>query len=139
MIDDNPLQVSSEITLNHDLFTEPIVDGVATLDGLGTEVISDVTVEAPEAPATADPFDEIDFGSFFDDYLDPGYKSPASESIEKPSFETFLSSPVTLGDHLRSQLSVSLIAEEVRNAAESIIGNLDEDGYLSASLEEFAV
>jgi RNA polymerase sigma-54 factor len=92
----------------------------------------------PETPATTDPFDEIDFGTFFDDYLDPGYKSPASESVEKPSFETFLSAPVTLGDHLRSQLSVSLISDEVRNAAESIIGNLDEDGYLSASLEEIA-
>jgi RNA polymerase sigma-54 factor len=93
---------------------------------------------APETPAATDPFDEIDFGSFFDDYLDPGYKSPAAESVEKPSFETFLSAPVTLGDHLRSQLSVSLISEEARNAAESIIGNLDEDGYLSASLEEIA-
>ncbi len=61
-----------------------------------------------EPPAATDPFDEIDFGSFFDDYLDPGYKSPASESVEKPSFETFLSSPVTLADHLRSQLSVSV-------------------------------
>ena len=58
--------------------------------------------------------------------------------MEKPSFETFLSAPVTLGDHLRSQLSVSLISDEVRDAAESIIGNLDEDGYLSASLEEIA-
>jgi RNA polymerase sigma-54 factor len=93
---------------------------------------------APDTPATTDPFDEIDFGSFFDDYLDPGYKSPASESVEKPSFETFLSAPVTLGDHLRSQLSVSLVSEDVRNAAESIIGNLDEDGYLTASLDEIA-
>jgi RNA polymerase sigma-54 factor len=92
-----------------------------------------------EQPASTDPFDEIDFGSFFDDYLDPGYKSPASESVEKPSFETFLSAPVTLGDHLRSQLSVSLISDEIRNAAESIIGNLDEDGYVSASLEEIAI
>jgi RNA polymerase sigma-54 factor len=91
-----------------------------------------------EAPAATDPFDEIDFGSFFDDYLDPGYKSPASESVEKPSFETFLSSPVTLGDHLRSQLSVSVMPDEVRDAADSIIGNLDEDGYLSAALDEIA-
>jgi len=91
-----------------------------------------------DAPAATDPFDEIDFGSFFDDYLDPGYKSPASESVDKPSFETFLSSPVTLGDHLRSQLSVSVMPEAVRDAAESIIGNLDEDGYLSASLEEIS-
>ncbi|HXS93857.1 MAG TPA: RNA polymerase factor sigma-54 [Candidatus Limnocylindrales bacterium] len=91
-----------------------------------------------DVPAATDPFDEIDFGSFFDDYLDPGYKSPASESVEKPSFETFLSAPVTLGDYLRSQLSVSLISDEMRDAAESIIGNLDEDGWLSASLDEIA-
>jgi RNA polymerase sigma-54 factor len=102
---------------------------------------SEVTV-APdpllETPAATDPFDEIDFGSFFDDYLDPGYKSPASESVEKPSFETFLSAPVTLGQHLREQLSVTVMSEAVRDAAESIIGNLDEDGYVSASLEEIA-
>src|SRR5581483_3745577 len=93
--------------------------------------------EAPETAdnTTADPFDEIDFGSFFDEYLDPGHKSPAVESIEKPSFETFLSQPQTLPDHLRSQLSVSLISDPVRDAAESIIGNLDEDGYLMATLE----
>jgi RNA polymerase sigma-54 factor len=97
-----------------------------------------VSPEPIEPATTTDPFDQIDFGSFFDDYLDPGYKSPASESVEKPSFETFLSAPVTLGDHLRSQLSVSLISDRIRNAAESIIGNLDEDGYLSASLEEIA-
>jgi RNA polymerase sigma-54 factor len=91
-----------------------------------------------ETTPSPDPFDEIDFNSFFDDYLDPGYKSPASESVEKPSFETFLSSPVTLGDYLRSQLSVTLMRDEVRDAAESVIGNLDDDGYLSASLEEIA-
>ena len=110
----------------------------------------DVAVDAA-APATAtpetetveqktekDPFDEIDFGSFFDDYLDPGYKSPASESVEKPSFETFLSSPVTLADHLHSQLSVLVMPDPVRDAADNIIGNLDENGYLTATLEEIA-
>ena len=35
-------------------------------------------------------------------------------------------------------MSVSLVSGDVRDAAESIIGNLDEDGYLSASLEEIA-
>jgi len=96
--------------------------------------------ETPEVAetTTADPFDEIDFGSFFDDYLDPGYKSPASESVEKPSFETFLSQPQTLPDYLRSQLSVTLLDDDARDAAESIIGNLDEDGYLTASLDEMA-
>jgi len=89
--------------------------------------------------AETDPFDEIDFGSFFDDYLDPGFKSPASESVEKPSFETFLSSPVTLSDYLQSQLSVLILSEEAREAANSIIGNLEESGYLTTPLEEIAV
>jgi RNA polymerase sigma-54 factor len=94
--------------------------------------------EVTDQKTEKDPFDEIDFGSFFDDYLDPGYKSPASEQVEKPSFETFLSSPVTLGDHLHSQLSVLIMSEAVRDAAENIIGNLDENGYLTATLEEIA-
>ena len=94
--------------------------------------------EAPEVKSSTDPFDEIDFGSFFDDYLDPGYRSPASESVEKPSFETFLTAPETLADHLHSQLSVAVLSEALRDAAELIIGNLDENGYLSASLDELA-
>lgn len=102
----------------------------------------DGTVDTATAPDTevkaADPFDEIDFDSYFDDYLDPGYKSPASENIEKPSFETFLSSPVTLSDHLRSQLALVSLTEDVREAAESIIGNLDENGYLNATPADIA-
>jgi len=124
---------AGEITLEPSLLPQETTDGVTPLDAA-----LPAATETPEAPAATDPFDEIDFGSFFDDYLDPGYKSPAAESVEKPSFETFLSAPLTLGDHLRSQLSVSVLSEEVRDAAETVIGNLDEDGYLTAPLEEIA-
>src|SRR5213080_2575435 len=35
-----------------------------------------------------DPFDEIDFGSYFQDYLDPGFRTSSSfEEYDKPSFE----------------------------------------------------
>jgi RNA polymerase sigma-54 factor len=84
----------------------------------------------------SDPFDEIDFGSFFQDYLDPGYRSPAAEVIEKPSFENFLSRPTTLTDHLTWQLGSLHVRPEVYEAAELVIGNLDEDGYLTASDDE---
>src|SRR5271154_3535080 len=109
---------SPEVARNTDAFA----DAEAPTDGVERDAS-----DAAET-STTDPFDEIDFGSFFDDYLDPGYRSPAAESVEKPSFETFLSAPVTLADHLHSQLSVSLLPEGIREAAESIIGNLDEDG-----------
>ena len=39
--------------------------------------------EITEQKTEKDPFDEIDFGTFFDEYLDPGYKSPASENGRK--------------------------------------------------------
>ena len=94
---------------------------------------------APDAPEPAkDPFDEIDFGSFFDDYLDPGYKSPASEVVEKPSFETFLTTPTSLSDHLNWQLSLQSTTDNVAEAARLIIGNLSDDGYLTIPLEEVA-
>ncbi len=119
---------SAEVIRNTDAFAE------AESQAEGVERDASDAVET----STTDPFDEIDFGSFFDDYLDPGYRSPASESVEKPSFETFLSQPQTLPDYLRSQLSVVLLDDGTRDAAEAIVGNLDEDGYLTATLDEMA-
>ncbi len=121
---------------------DAVAEAVASDGAVGDSVdTTAATVSATDdtVKAETDPFEEIDFGSFFDDYLDPGFKSPASESVEKPSFETFLSSPVTLSDYLQSQLSVLILPEETRQAANSIIGNLEESGYLTTPLEEIAV
>ncbi len=94
-----------------------------------------------ENPATEaekkDPFEEIDFGSFFQDYLDPGYRTHSEmEDIERPSFENFLSKPTNLTDHLGWQLGALSLRREVREAADLILGNLNEDGYLIASDDE---
>ncbi|MBI4906482.1 MAG: RNA polymerase factor sigma-54 [Acidobacteria bacterium] len=96
------------------------------------------TTEDAAASQSSDSFDEIDFGSYFDDYLDPGYKTPAAESSDKPGFETFLSSPVTLSSHLDEQLALMVLSEDVRDAADSIVGNLDENGYLTETLDDLA-
>ncbi len=116
----------------------------------GSQEMASGGFEAGEAPAveaaegeiavekSSDPFDEIDFGQYWDEYLDPGFRSPAAETVEKPSFETFLSAPVTLADHLGEQLAVLVLPEAVRAAADSIVGSLDENGYLTDSLAEIA-
>ena len=86
-----------------------------------------------------DPFNEVDFGSYFQEYLDPGYRTqPEFEESDKPSFENFLSQPTTLTDHLEWQLGALKLEEGLRAAAEYIIGNLDEDGYLTVGDEELA-
>jgi RNA polymerase sigma-54 factor len=124
---------------------EELEDAVPLLDDVGRQeeerdrLASKATSD--EAPAIADekkdPFEEIDFGSFFQDYLDPGYRSSGEmEEIEKPSFENFLSKPGNLSDHLLWQLGAISVRPPVHQAAELIIGNLNEEGYLIASDEE---
>jgi RNA polymerase sigma-54 factor len=116
----------------------PLIDEVGRKEEDRDRLTTKTSTE--EAPITAekkDPFEEIDFGSFFQDYLDPGYRTRGEmEEIERPSFENFLSRPTTLTDHLAWQLGALSLRREVREAAEQIIGNLNEDGYLIASDEE---
>jgi len=94
-------------------------------------------VAAESERVEKDPFDEIDFGSYFQDYLDPGFRTASNfEEYDKPSFENFLSQPSTLSDHLAWQLGSLTLSPEVRAATELVVGNLNEDGYLTASDEE---
>jgi RNA polymerase sigma-54 factor len=111
----------------------PMIDEVAT----PKEHSEPAGEEPPVLPK--DPFDDIDFGSYFQDYLDPGYRTqPEFEDNEKPSFENFLSQPTTLTDHLAWQLGSLTLESSLQNAAEFVIGNLNEDGYLVGSDEELA-
>jgi RNA polymerase sigma-54 factor len=124
---------------------EELEDAVPLLDDVGRQeeerdrIAAKATSEeaTPIADEKKDPFEEIDFGSFFQDYLDPGYRSSGEmEEIEKPSFENFLSKPGNLSDHLLWQLGAISVRPPVHQAAEVIIGNLNEEGYLIASDEE---
>jgi RNA polymerase sigma-54 factor len=117
----------------------PLIDEVGRREEERDRAASATTVEEAPVPTEEkkDPFDEIDFGSFFQEYLDPGYRSQGEmEDIERPSFENFLSKPSTLTDHLMWQLGALSLSVKVREAAELIIGNLNEDGYLIASDDE---
>lgn len=95
-----------------------------------------VTEEPPQAGA--DPFENIDFSSFFDPYLDPGSNYFDPESCKKPLFESSFSSLRTLKAHLQSQLNLLALSESVRQAAHAIVVQLEENGYLVKSLEEIA-
>lgn len=132
--------INAEITENPVL--EEVEENVPLLDEVaGKEIEHDRATEmrdsAGEEEKKTDPFDEIDFGSYFQDYLDPGFRSPNNFEIsEAPSIENFLSQPGTLTDHLFWQIGSLSLTPAIREAAEYIIGNLNEDGYLNASDEE---
>ena len=135
--------------INQEMIANPVLEELSD-DGVVSENYSDeafVKAETEKVPETeaANPFDEFDIASFFNQYLDSGAGADhrEREQIERPSFDKFLSSPQGLSEHLTWQLSVTICSETVREIAETIIGNLDEDGYLTAdgrpmSLEELS-
>jgi RNA polymerase sigma-54 factor len=125
--------------IDAELLENPVLEELEETVPLAEEIRTpeEAAPAGEEKAEEKDPFDEIDFGSYFQDYLDPGYRTPQSTEInEKPSFENFLSKPTTLTDHLTWQLGSLHLTDGVREAAELIIGNLDGDGYLTASDEE---
>src|SRR5271167_1806887 len=142
----NKLELADMITaeLTENPVLEELDDSVPLLDEVSAreekmERDSSLTIqeEQPPTPEEKDPFDEIDFGSFFSEYLDPGLRTPIEmEDSEKPSFENFLSKPTTLTDHLMWKLGSLHVNEDVYRAAELVIGNLNEEGYLTATDDE---
>src|ERR1700731_4196670 len=139
----NKLELKRKI--NPEMVENPVLEeleeSVVTLDeraGIeGDRERSAEEVAAEGERVEKDPFDEIDFGSYFQDYLDPGFRTASNfEEYDKPSFENFLSQPSTLTDHLAWQLGALTLSPEVRAATELVVGNLNEDGYLTASDEE---
>jgi RNA polymerase sigma-54 factor len=115
---------------------QALMDAAARDHCVSPEPPAESAVEAPVAaepePAADDPYGDIDFQSF-DHYLNDGASRPReTEIFEKPSFENFLAKPQTLTDHLEWQLGLTTVEEPLRLACHSIIGNLNEDGYLCA-------
>ncbi|BDV43488.1 RNA polymerase sigma-54 factor [Geotalea uraniireducens] len=78
----------------------------------------------------------------WDSYLE-GYNFTAGEQYydddERPSYENILTRKGTLTDHLLWQLNLTRITEEELRIGTEIIGNIDEDGYLRASVDELAL
>ncbi len=103
----------------------------------GTSASQDAGDTEPERER--DSFEEIDFGSTFEEYLDPGYKTHEYEFKDDVSFENMLTRSQSLYEQLIWQLHLTDISDDVRAAGEAIIGNLDENtGFLDATVEEIA-
>ncbi|MCD6224427.1 MAG: RNA polymerase factor sigma-54, partial [Deltaproteobacteria bacterium] len=61
-----------------------------------------------------------------------------NEKKETPSFENFIGNKESLNGHLLWQLRMLFPSEEVEKIGSLIIGNLNSDGYLDASVDDLA-
>ncbi|HEY6930994.1 MAG TPA: RNA polymerase factor sigma-54, partial [Thermoanaerobaculia bacterium] len=104
----------------------------------------EVAAKPAESAAPAEPppekerdsFDEIDFDSYFQDYMESAYNPRQYEESEAVPLENTLSRPQGLPEYLNWQLSMSDAPASVREIATYLIGNVDEDGYLRVTRDE---
>ncbi len=75
---------------------------------------------------------------YFAQYFDDGFHSYTPERKEIPSLENFITRNPSLWDHLNWQANLTFFDPEDKKTAEVIIGNINEDGYLTLSEEEAA-
>ncbi len=121
-------------------------------------VLEDVPVEVPaESGAPAEPIDvppeppplkpvtveetaraDIDWSIYLQEYNSPGPIYSEAEEREAPEYENFLARRETLSEHLQWQLLLSLPDRRDERIGSAIIGNLDKDGYLKATVDELA-
>jgi RNA polymerase sigma-54 factor len=75
---------------------------------------------------------------YFEQYFDEGFRSYTPERKEVPSLENFISRNPSLWEHLDWQANLTFFDPADKKIAEVIIGNINEDGYLTVSEEEAA-
>jgi len=95
--------------------------------------------EVKEVKGESEGLGDIDWQTYLEGYSLGGSTADYyEEDDDRPSYENLITKKGTLTDHLLWQLNLSPFDETERQIAEEIIGNLNEDGYLIASLEEIA-
>jgi len=95
-----------------------------------------VDVEGAE-PEEVDSFDEINIESYFQDYYDASPGTPSMrEERDELHLENTLAARPTMEEQLVWQLEMSHISGRDMEIGQAILGNLDDEGYLTASIEE---
>ncbi len=126
--------------LNQEMVENPMLEEVPSEDPAQDAA---QTVDAPEpekAPENKDDtWDDQDYEYFFGEYLDDGYRPRQPQEVkELPPIENTLSTKGSLADHLMWQLNLQSSDDAIRAIGAAVIGNIDDDGYLVASVDEIA-
>jgi RNA polymerase sigma-54 factor len=119
--------------LKQELLNNPFLDMVEPEEEdeeEGTE--SETEAQADEEPREKD--DAIDWEEILLDGFDTGGRREEHE--EKEYFEPVTVAERDLGDHLRDQITLLDLDPRQLMLAEEFLGNVNEDGYLDAPLDE---
>ena len=127
--------------LNQEMVENPMLEEVPTEELQPVEATQEKQEDKKDKDKEkGDTWDDQDYEYFFGDYLDDGYRPRTPTEVkELPPIENTLSTGQSLSSHLLWQLSMQSDEPLMREIGEAIIGNLDDDGYLVATVEDVAV
>ncbi len=139
-------EVVQKELLENPLLEEMPVDGAETPEAGEATPSAEATPAPTVEPITVDPpptaerqTDELPFDPISVMFDEPEERSlVAQEEREDVPFENMVRSVSSLADHLEEQLRFVTEDPAARRIGAEIIGNLDEDGYLRAELQEIA-
>ena len=133
-MEENPLL--EEVVSDEDPEAEKKIEPAQTEEGDREET---KTVERTgELTGEGDGREEFDWEGYLEDYGPMGVTYDRQEGTA-PSWDNLLVVKNSLTDHLMWQLLLSQLTEAEYRIGEQIIGNLDQNGYLVATLDEIAV
>lgn len=81
---------------------------------------------------------DIDWKEYLEKYDDISYRPEVDRNIKEFNYEAFTSYEPTLKEHLLSQLSLVSLNSIEQKIGLNIIQNIDENGYLKATVDEIA-
>ena len=125
--------------LNQEMVENPLLEESVDEEAPTAEVVAEAEAVPEKPDEKGDVWDDADYEYFFGDYLDDGYRPKQAQEVrELPPIENTLTSKGSLADHLEWQLSLQTTDPLIRQIGEAIIGNIDDDGMLVASISEIA-
>ncbi|MGV8056786.1 MAG: RNA polymerase factor sigma-54 [Smithellaceae bacterium] len=134
-MEENPLLEEAQLDEGNDedvhLANE---DDVQSLEKQDVKVIE----RTEELTGEGDGREEFDWSNYLEDYGPVGVTYDRKDA-EAPAWDNIITESQSLTEHLMWQMKLSPFTEEEMQVGCQIVGNLDQNGYLCATVQEIAV
>ncbi len=138
-------------TINQEMEENPLLEEVSSDEMASEEAaveaeedvhsIEKEDAKAPDRTAEltgeGDGREEFDWNNYLEDYGPVGVSYDRADT-EAPTLDNVLTQSPSLTEHLMWQMKLSPLTEQDMRVGAQIVGNLDSNGYLCATIEEIA-
>jgi RNA polymerase sigma-54 factor len=138
-------------TINQEMEENPLLEEVSPDEGNDEELHAEIEEDirpveredvkeierAQELIGEADNREEFDWANYLEDYGPVGVTYGGRDG-EETSWDNILTEGLSLAKHLTWQMTLSSFSDDEERVCNQIIGNLDQNGYLCATITEIA-